>query len=240
ARNTITFDHAAPLSLTANFISCGKPSMFRFFRADELHDLQLRDQPDVSDDTLLYLDHLTGLKMINLCGTEVSDKGLAHIAALPDLLEVNVIRCPITGTGLAKMKCIPTLEILKANGVQNITPVLTRLSGSHNLRIIAVKNCNVTDRGLALLSRCPELIALEVGPDKQITNAGIAKLLACKYMRELSIVGCNVTPAVVDILKQCQNLKRLKIDMSTWPDKDKERLLFELPSAIVNPPDKQG
>src|SRR5262249_40800258 len=50
-------------------------------------------------------------------------------------------------------------------------------------------NCDVTDKGLAQLSRLPKLVYLNLDHCRGVTGAGIRKLADCKSLRILNVDG---------------------------------------------------
>jgi hypothetical protein len=198
ARGTVHFEHATPLGFKPGWGVCEKPQIFRRFRPDEIWTLRLGDNPDVNDDVLLCLDHLTDLKFLYLFSTEVTDKGLAHIQHLKKIEELRLNNTKgVTGNGLAKMDCLKNLRQLDVDHCKNIGVALTALGGSPTLQAISLRNCDLTEQDLNTLCKFPNLISLTLDGNSKVTDSTISKLSTrLPKLQILALWRCNVTPDV--------------------------------------------
>src|SRR5262249_54752475 len=67
----------------------------------------------VTDAGIPHLLRLTGLKRLNLAGTQITDEGLVALGDLQQLEWVCVNRTQVTSQGVAKLKAMrPDLEVM--------------------------------------------------------------------------------------------------------------------------------
>lgn len=235
ATGTVHFDHATPLGFKPGWGVCEKPQIFRRFRPDEIWTLRLGDNPDVNDDVLLCLDHLSDLKYVYLWSTEVTDKGLAHIQHLKKLEELKVSNTKgVTGYGIAKMDCLKALHHLDADHCKNMGAALAALNGSAALQSTSLRSCDLTDQDLNSLCKLSNLVGLTLDGNENVTDSTIIKLAAhFPKLQTLSIWRCNVTPKCTEALKGMKHLSELTIRVDDWSLHDRVVLQRALPNCKI-------
>jgi serine/threonine protein kinase len=221
AQGTVTFSEPYPLSFIASSNACEKPKTFRRFRPDELWRVDVSNLMEASDDLLISLDHLTGLRGLILVSVDISDAGLEHLKNLPNLKDVRVSDSKITGAGLAKLKCIKHLDELWIDQIENVQPVLKALDGSTTISYLSAKHDRLTDADMTCISHLPNLEELRLAHDP-INDAELAKLAGLKKLQELDLSHCKITSASIPTLLSFPRLSNLYLDISDWPD-DKQR-----------------
>jgi serine/threonine protein kinase len=212
AQGAVTFSHAHSLLLNPSSEMCERPAYFRLFRPDEISNLHLDSNISLSDDTLLFVDHLTGLRTLELYNTEITDHGLQHIEKLPNITDLNVSNTAgVTGRGLAKLRSLQNLEMLDACRIGDCRALLTALKGSKSLRKLVVAHDDLTDQDMKLIATCKNLSNLSVAKNDAITDAGISELAKLPRLKQLSVVGCSITDASLKMLSK-MDLKCLTVD----------------------------
>jgi hypothetical protein len=77
-----------------------------------LKKLKVLSLEDTQVVTLDHVEDLTGLRSLDLKGTEVADAGLAHLRALKDLRELDLTGTRVTDAGLAHLEGLKHLRNL--------------------------------------------------------------------------------------------------------------------------------
>jgi len=87
----------------------------------------------VTDDGLLHLKGLTGVRVLDLSKTQVTDGGLVHLKGMTNLIDLRLAKTKVTGAGLEHLKGLYVLKLnhtkvrdagLRAD--QNVVPVPLR------------------------------------------------------------------------------------------------------------------
>jgi hypothetical protein len=97
-------------------------------------------------------------------------------------------------------------------------------------------NCShteITDRGLALISRLPRLEQLRLASPR-ISDAGLTSLAELKELRFLHLIDMPITDAGLDHLHGLSNLESLYLDGTSVTDAGIERLLAALPGVHLH------
>lgn len=182
------------------------PQFLRRFGPNDLHDLDLRmagrsgafekvsNQVRVSDDELVYADHLTGLQMLGLRDCNITDRGLAHLKNLPNLVLLDVDRTDVTADGVASMKCLHHLECLRAGYLKDGWKILRALKGSKKIDEICLTNTELKNEDLKFVKDIPNLQELNVSCNQDINDEGMKYLIPARSLRRLNVTECPITP----------------------------------------------
>ncbi len=98
-----------------------------FLKELQFDDLQSLFMYEISDVTLGYIDHLTGLEEMYLSDSTVTDKGLWKLSALPDLKRIYLYHTDITDAGLIALYGLKKLSQFTCSGTQISDSGLERL-----------------------------------------------------------------------------------------------------------------
>lgn len=143
----------------------------------DLKELNLGNNPKVTDAGLVHLRGLKNLTYLALYGTGVQGPGLVHVSDLPRLKSVTLIRTDLRDSGLKHLGSMP------------------------NLKWASLDRTKVTDTGMAELARATTLQRLSLkGTD--MTDDGLKHLEQLKGLRILDLVGTYVTAQGVTRFKQ--------------------------------------
>jgi hypothetical protein len=233
AKGKLVFPEAKPLIFTPNWEVANESLTYRRFRPDDIYRLQLASNDRITDDTLLFIDHLTGLKVLTLEDTEVTDKGLAHLKTL----SLNYLTAPsaVTGEGLSQLN-LKSLTGLKANEVKGVSKVLEDLpAASPAFGFLCLKDDDLSNDDLDKIARLSALHMLEIARNARVTDQGIKKLIKLKHLKSLDIRELSITPACIEYLSKMPALKELLITNSAWSEKDRIKLRQAIPNCTLNP-----
>jgi hypothetical protein len=128
---------------------------------NELKDLSLdraydnynsrRAVPNISrltDRTLVYLQGLKSLNVLELGGNAFTDAGLANLKELKALKSLGLAKNPITDAGLKHLANLQSLQSLDLDGTKVTDAGLDALKGLKSLKILRVENTAVTLEGV--------------------------------------------------------------------------------------------
>jgi Leucine-rich repeat (LRR) protein len=212
---------------------CDKPALFRFFRPDEISCLNFDANPEVTDDTLLFVNHLTGIRRLDLYQTEVSDRGLLYLVDLPNLSVLNVSKTmAVTGRGLAKLKRIGYLTELQAESVKEIGALIPSLRGSSSLQVLCLARDNLTKHDVEAIATCRNLQVLDIAHNPLVGDSAVAHLGRLTKLQQLSLKGCSATPLSIRVLKQLP-LKTLSLSKDKWTPSSMNELHNALPKCSI-------
>jgi hypothetical protein len=162
-----------------------------------------------------HYSHLTGLA---LSGSRLTDRGLTCLSRFPLLAQIDISRTEVTAVGLSQLRHMPSLSILTLDGnqlrqlataaedalplVRNLWLVsdgtddqaISGLERWQNLNSVLVRG-QITDNGLAQLSRVTALTLLQVDGCAGVTDEGLLHLANLKRLKLLSVVDTNATPS---------------------------------------------
>jgi hypothetical protein len=110
-------------------------------------------QTSIDDAFLAKIEHLTGLRTLDLYSTKITDDALRHLAAMPELALIDLNDTRITDDGLARLASLHRLEILKCARTAITDAGVMHLRGFRNLEVLDVTGTAVTDAGLAELKK---------------------------------------------------------------------------------------
>jgi hypothetical protein len=228
AQGLAKFLHAAPLEFKVRPGACEQANLFRRFRSDELSKVQFTSDPFVTDDLLLTLNHLTGLRSLVLPACDISNQGLSYIANLPSLTELQLGLTKVTGSGMTRMKWLKKLEKFQAFDMRDLSSFISAIQKSKSIRVLNLARNKFTTKDIQMLSGIPYLADLSLS-NSNITDHDLAYLVKLKHLTDLNISACKITPAAIPYLEQMPMLQVLGITTDKWSPADDARLRLALP-----------
>jgi predicted Ser/Thr protein kinase len=229
ARGEVKVPVDAKLSFVPNSSFLAHPQFLRNFGPYDVSIIDFREAgitdnnqykitPRVSmtDDELLYCNHLKGLQGLGLKNVNITDVGLEYIKDLP-LKQLNVDGTDVTGKGLKKMRCLKNLIFLRACHLTEGDEILKALAGSTSIQDLAVTGSDVGDDDLKYLTTMPNLTELNIGYNMRITDKGLKYIAQLKKLQVISIDQTSVTAEpLLKVLKQLPLTKRPRVSQLGW------------------------
>jgi Leucine-rich repeat (LRR) protein len=193
----------------------------------------------VTDAGMVHLEGLRNLTFLRLDNTKVGDAGIGRLKDMRTLEELYLNYTQVTGKGILQLSPLTRLRVLKLDNtavddeamtiVKNL-PALEMLEMSSGAKVTdkglkhleghPALNCvvvhNITDQGLASLSRIPSLKRLQIY-DSNVTPEGIAALGKLK-LEHLAIQGRSVTDALVPAITRLSTVKELSFNNARITD----------------------
>lgn len=191
--------------------------------------LNLEDT-QVTDLGLKELKELKELSRLNLDGTLVTDAGMKELLSLENLTSLDLHRTKVTYPGLRVLASLPRLTELKlphesltdatllALAEVDLLHTLRRASTSpgdrrpanaSEVRALHLTNCReVTDRGLTVLEKLPNLVGLYLS-NTGVTDAGMKHVGKRTKLTRLDLSSTRVTPQGLRELRELTKLDEL-------------------------------
>jgi len=211
-------------------------------RPDDLYELNFwsrqTNRAKASDRCLKHIEHLTGLKVLDLAFTNITgkgmrsvrnlksleyltlpdritDDGLADVAELQSLKGLYIKKNMITNAGLRHLAKLSSLEELELGGDRINDAALLHLAKLPSLQYLLLWDKNFTDTGMAYLKNAPSLRILHFGHLPQLTDAALVHLSQIPELERLSLHwNRNITDAGIVHLQKLRSLKMLDIGNS--------------------------
>ena len=157
-----------------------------------LRQLTIENAPRITDAGLAHLERLTQLRLLSLGGGKITDAGLAHLGPLSELAVVNLEGLRCGDSGMAHLAGKPVTSL-------------------------GVRNCPITDAGLAVLKTFPALKSLSLH-DVPITDAGLAQLVANPGLQILILEDTGATDLGVVSALRGKSLTQIQLGQECSSD----------------------
>ena len=102
---------------------------------------------EVSDDHVLMLKNLPGLRVVELESQPISNAGARHLGSIKTLQQLNLCRTKITDDALTTIATLPMLEELNIGGTNVSAQALKELSSMSTLKHLSLSSDQITSVG---------------------------------------------------------------------------------------------
>lgn len=155
----------------------------------------------MSDRAMASVSRLKGLIMLNLDKSDISDKGAVYAGDLPNIQQISAFATLIEGKFLSRLAGHKQLQTLMLNWSPVKDSSLVYLGALPALQYLSLGNTAISDEGMPSIAQCHNLIALDLGGNRKITNKNLRCLLNLKKLRSLIISNTTATFDGVMVLK---------------------------------------
>ncbi len=170
-----------------------------------VEELDLRENPRITDTGVDSLRDLKNLKALNLSRAQVSNTGLNRLQSLRNLRSLDLAWCNlINDEGLAHLHPLSHLTHLDLSWCSHITDEgLAHLRVLTSLTSLNLEGCKqVSNKGLRYLTRLTNLASLNLSQCSQVTNAGLRHIDSLPRLTSLYLYGCRSVNRAVTLLKK--------------------------------------
>ncbi len=210
------FDRLEELALRNTMID--DDGLAQLAKLKSLKVVDLRLSPMITDSGAETLAGLDGLRAVRVSGVNLTDAGLETLLALPELSELDVRNCRgITRDGIGKLAAKETLRALKLGGPEIDDAVLETVGSLKNLTTLSLDNCDVTDAGVTRLGGLP-LVDLTVYQCPNVTDEGLAVLSRFADLRRLTLRDVKTEGAALNALPEPEKLVSLNLAQTRFDD----------------------
>ncbi|MBS2005212.1 MAG: protein kinase [Cyanobacteria bacterium SZAS LIN-5] len=143
------------------------------------------------------ISQLPGVEVLNFERTSIDDDGLKEICNMRNLQDLQLVNCEkITGSGLKSITRLSNLRNLKLERVFQLSDQDFAVIGNlPKLRSLDIRRTNVGDLTMEKLSDSP--VAHLYIQSTKVTDAGLLKLLNCRYLKTLEVEKSQFSAAAV-------------------------------------------
>jgi hypothetical protein len=185
----------------------------------------------ITDKDLVYVNHLTGLRWLELEDTDIGDAGLAQLTKLNKLEYLRLSSTLVKGLSLDSLRGSP-LKTLDINSVGLDATAFFRLANFKELRCLNLNRSAASDSALTPLSKLPNLELLSIADNVHVTDAGIKKLVGLKRLQRLNVANTSVTADGILTLKGI-DLRFIRLSSRCKNPRTQARLQQAFPHALI-------
>ncbi|MBS2006990.1 MAG: serine/threonine protein kinase [Cyanobacteria bacterium SZAS TMP-1] len=220
AQGEVVIPAGAKLYIMPNAVLEQQPELFTFFSPEDLSQLSIDATYKWTNKHMVYISNFTDLIVLGMHDTAIDDAAVPYLERLQKLRSLALDHTFMSSGAIAGLSILPRLDKLSVSGIQNITPVLRKLSDSRELTSLEVDSCSLKDSDLAIISTMKRLKNLCLRDNPNLTDRGFAVLAALQNLEGLSIENTNLSAAILPTLQKLPHLKRLSSDIAQWPKAD--------------------
>ena len=232
AKGDVVIPPGKKVALTVSKNAVNDLSPLLKLKTDDLSMLSLRTLP-ARDRCMKYVTHLTGLKELDLYGTNITDAGmksisklqslncltlpnlitnagLYNIADLQSLKRLHLVRSNVTDKGIYQISKMKSLEELSLSGEKISGTGLAHLTKLPRLHYLLLSQRSFGDTGMNHLRNIPSLKTLTCY-DTDISDAGLRQLSGHPGLEALCFLRANITDRGLQYLQAMPSLKKLNI-----------------------------
>gem|GEM_PF-519525 len=214
AQGNVSFPSDALLHFYPNKRCSLFPKLYRRFNANDLCAITMNSEATDTDDQIHCLNDLTGLKVLDVRGTDISAE------ALPDLdkLDLATLRVgdSIDGASLARFQKLKSLRALELARTLHHTIVLEALLKSR-LNKLKLSNIHLSSTDLELISRIPKLERLEL-ENCTTPDYALKHLAGMKSLRQFQVTGVKWSPVWVKVFTDLSSQATIFVDPEDWSE----------------------
>ena len=200
AIGTVTVPENAKLALYYSFDPTSGCSSLGDIKPDVLHAISFLGS-DISDNELVHVGKLHGLKEIDVSCTQIGDAGLSHLKDLRHLTKLNLSSTKISNYGLSLIPEGAKLRELVLDNTEIGDEALSHICSFTNLRVLSLSFTEISDKGLGHLKGSTTLEKVRLNCTK-ITDDGLMYLSRLVNLKELWVRSAKVSyPGLVELTK---------------------------------------
>jgi hypothetical protein len=153
------------------------------------------DKTTIGDADLIPISHLTGLRYLDLEGTDTTDRGIESLGGLVNLGFLDLSHTMIKGSTIGRLAALKKLESLNIGANELTAKAIEALGSLHpaSLQRLDVSRCHINDSELPDLAKLSNLFWLELQDNSGITDRGLNALRPLKKLSNLDLRQTAVT-----------------------------------------------
>jgi hypothetical protein len=218
--------------LFVNYQTASDPTLLAKCKPDQFIGINFNKMP-ITDAGLASIQHLTGLRALELSDTDIGDAGLKHIAKLRNLEFIDLDSTNISGAGVSALSPLKNMVnlVLARNVVGG--ECLKTFATWPQLKFLSLKDTQLKDSDLSNLVAIPNLIEVDLSNNPDVSAIGLQKLAACQKLTQMSVQWTGVKPGDAALFKKLRHLKHLFIGGDTFVPADEQKWRKTLPGVLV-------
>ncbi len=210
ARGLVKVPLGQPLGLSASNYLLQNPQLLDGFQPEELQVLDLGGSKNLKPEIFSHLKRLTGLRILNLSGTDFGDGDLEFLSGLGKLRDLNLATTHVTGKSLLKCPILKNLNCLDITCLDDGELIARQVSNLPNLKQLVIAGTDIKDVDLADLAKSKSIKILCIAQNF-ISNQGIANLVPLQTLEWIDVTATNIKPESCKYFAQMPSLKLLEV-----------------------------
>lgn len=187
---------------------------------------------EVTDDDMKYVAKLTGLKHIELEGTDITSKGIFNLEPLKNLQFLGADKTMIRGDAMKSIAKHPMMENLVIGHNDLDDDNLKYLVALKYVTNLQVDNIHLSNKGLAHVLKLPELTVLKISGNNRISDASILMMQKTK-IKSLNVQSTGVGPASLPYFQKLTRLRHLKVEGRNFSPEQQRDFREKLPHVKI-------
>jgi len=229
AQGEVMITAGTALRLSAGEALKAYPSLFKYFRPDDLHTLYLDDVSPVSRQLLPSMHQLTALKHLAFNRASLLPEDIVALNGFPQLIGIDLRHCHVSGELLATQKFLEQLHSFRADGVKDISGVLEVLKKSKTVTVLSLVNNTLSAVDIANLVAMPQLLDLTLN-NCSLTNDELEQLTVLQKLKRLNLDQCGkLDQGCLESVAKFKNLDTVILPDDLLTDQNEKFLAQRLP-----------
>ncbi len=186
------------------------PQLLAGFRADEIPILDFGGGKRINLEVFAQLKQLTGLRILNLSGTEFGDTELEYIAGLSNLKYLNLATTRVTCKALLGSPILKTVKCLDTTCLDGGKLIAREVPNLPSLTQLVLGDNNIQDEDLKFIakSKSIKILCLAQNP---VTEKGVANLIPLQTLEWLDLSQTIVDPKCCESIARIPGLKVIEV-----------------------------
>ncbi len=186
-----------------------KPESLGGFGPQDLNQLLLESKGRWKTNAMRYVGNLTSLEALRVDNAFIEDEAVNDLNKLPHLRNLAVRYSQISGKSLAQLKTLQQLNEIELSGLDEVSAVIKGLSGSQNIELLMVNDCELSDNDLKPVATMPNLQNLDMSHNHDITDSTMEAISNLHHLKNLSIQETSITPTSLPNIRKLTALEVL-------------------------------
>jgi len=229
ARGPMRFPPGTKLLLKVRFEGAQHLADLDKLAPDSLYGINLK-RLEFTDDDLKHIGRLTGLRHLELEGTDTSDKGVINFETLKNLQFLGIDKTMISGAALKSIGKHTALVNLVIGHNSLDDESYKYLIGLKNIVNLQVDFVHMSDKAVDYIKKIPSIRVLKICGNNRITDAAIAKLQASK-IEMINAQQTGVGPDSLAYFSKMPRLQALKLEAKNFSPAQKKQFRQKLPKV---------
>ncbi len=194
-----------------------EPSARRFSDLRSLRQLSIKDA-SIATDVAEAIGNVAGLRCLSLAGSEFDNGSLSVLNRLPELHTLDLSRTR-TAAGLLRSLKLTSIQTLELNGCPWVNDdLLLHLQAYSTLQSLELSGTQITDEGVRLLLKLPDLRWLNLSDCGAIGTESLSMLSGVPSLRHLNISGHNLSVEAAFRFQKSRPSTTLNIPLNEFPE----------------------
>lgn len=210
ARGLVRMPLDKPIGLLVSRQVLLHPELLDGFQPDDLQVISFGGEKSIDPAVYKHLSRLTGLRILNLSGTDFGDADLANIATLRNLLYLNLATTRVTGEGILGLPILSNVKCLDIAGARGGSSFAEKVAQLPQLKSLVIAGSDIGNEDLKNIAMSKSLKIVSFATD-YVTDEGLKYLLPLKTLEWIDLTQTGVSVDSCEILAKLPALRRIEM-----------------------------